>query len=313
MMQELIALIESPSGTLLPSAITLSSKAQEYESLAEINLLQKTPMVATSITCPDCLDHVIPINDEALAACSECGLIDVSDVHGYHINTQLILRQLAIGLNLQPQSIEILEADTFWLLGREAVNGQLHGFYFGRNLAQPNVTSIIVDRIKTSGTEKSTTILTSTPIAELKYTALSCYRNFYLGDCCWLDKKGIKIDQSRFDMLAIPDSLPESTTTLRYLKTSGIVYWQGTKVDDLPQQARKILIALLDSRDHELGKEALREKVGSQSANFRPHEQFKRNAIYKLIYKAFVDYQKDDRVFQLNTSADDEWPYPVPP
>ncbi|MBX2807825.1 MAG: hypothetical protein KTR20_04260 [Cellvibrionaceae bacterium] len=313
MMQELISLIESPSGALLPSAITLSAKAQDYESLAKINLLQKTPMVATSITCPDCLDHVIPINDEALAACPECGLIDVSDAYGYQINMRLILSQLAIGLNLQPQSIEALEAETFWLLGREVVNSQLHSFYFGRNLAQSDVTSIIVDRLKAAGTEKSITLLTSTPITELKYTALICFRNFHLGDCCWLDKTGIKIDQSRFDTLASPESLPESITTLSYLKTSGIVYWQGTKVDDLPQQARKILIALLDNRDHELCKQALQENVGSQSANFRPHEQFKRKAIHKLIYKTFINYQKDDRVFQLNTSADDQWPYPISP
>ncbi|MEW8315470.1 MAG: hypothetical protein AB2669_02710 [Candidatus Thiodiazotropha endolucinida] len=311
MMQELIALIESTSGTLLPSAITLSLKAQEYESLAEINLLQKTPMLATSITCPDCLDHVIPINDEALAACPECGLIDVSDVYGYQINMRLILRQLAIGLNLQPQSIEALEAETFWLLGREAVNGKLHSFYFGRNLAQPDVTPIIVDRIKTSGMEKSISILTSTPVAGLKHTALSCYKNFYLGDCCWLDKKGIKIDQSCFGTLAAPEFLSESITTLRYLKTSGIVYWQGTKVGDLPQQACNILIALLDNRDHELGKQALQEQVGSQSADFKPRESFKRKPIHLSIYKAFIQYQTYDRVYQLNISADDEWPYQV--
>jgi|GEM_PF-2913762 len=304
MMQELISLIESPSGVLLPSAITLSAKDQDYESLAKINLLQKTPMVETSITCPDCLDHVIPIDDGALAACPECGLIDVSDVYGYQINMRLILSQLAIGLNFQPQSIEALEAEKFWLLGREAVNGKLHSFYFGRNLARPDVNPIIVDRLKVAGTEKSITLLTSTPIAELKYTALSCYRSFHLGDCCWLDKKGIKIDQSRFDTLATPESLPESITTLSYLKTSGIVYLQGTKVDDLPQQARKILIALLDNRDHELGKQALQEKVGSQSANFRPHEAFKRKPIHLSIYKAFVTYQQDDQVYQLNIDAD---------
>ena len=65
---------------------------------------------------------------------------------------------------------------------------------------------------------------------------------------------------------------------------------------------QEILLALMRSRDHELGKDALKDACGSDAQVFSPSKEFQRN---KIVYDTFITYRADDRVYALNIPEED--------
>ena len=80
---------------------------------------------------------------------------------------------------------------------------------------------------------------------------------------------------------------------------------EGKKYD-LTGNQKAILLALVQSRDHELGKDALKDACDSQAQVFSPSKDFQRKN--KIVYETFVVHRTDDQVYALRISADDaDW------
>jgi len=70
----------------------------------------------------------------------------------------------------------------------------------------------------------------------------------------------------------------------------------------LTRQQKAILVALIDNRDHELGREALREAAGSKDEKFSPSKTFQR---IPEVYHGFIHYDDDQERYHLKISDED--------
>jgi hypothetical protein len=118
-----------------------------------------------------------------------------------------------------------------------------------------------------------------------------------------------RISQSRFEFFdesastatqVMAEATP--TTTLKYVESQSCVWMDGERYELEPRQ-RLIIIALLEDLDHELDKDALQRKCGSQSQSFSPSKEFERN---KSVYKRFIRYLRDDERYQLLIPLEDQ-------
>jgi hypothetical protein len=62
---------------------------------------------------------------------------------------------------------------------------------------------------------------------------------------------------------------------------------------------------LIQSTDHELGKDALKAACDSQAQRFSPSKCFDRNEDTQSIYHRFIRYLKDDQLYALNIPDED--------
>lgn len=93
-------------------------------------------------------------------------------------------------------------------------------------------------------------------------------------------------------------------TTLRYVRSLGKVFIEGTECPLEPRQ-QAMLLALISDLDHEMGKDALKAACGSQAQRFSPSKEFDRN---QVVYKTFIRYLRDDERYALIIpDADREW------
>lgn len=117
-----------------------------------------------------------------------------------------------------------------------------------------------------------------------------------------------RISQSRFEFFGESASTATQvmeeatpTTTLKYVESQSCVWMDGERHELEPRQ-RLIILALLEDLDHELDKDALQRKCGSQSQSFSPSKEFERN---KSVYKRFIRYLRDDERYQLLIPLED--------
>lgn len=91
-------------------------------------------------------------------------------------------------------------------------------------------------------------------------------------------------------------------TTLKYLN-EGVAYVEGERIELNPMQVR-LLQALVDDLDHEMTREELKEKCGSQAQRFTPVKVFQRK---ELVYRTFVQHLQGDAVYQLISHEGEEF------
>ncbi|WP_254706937.1 hypothetical protein [Ralstonia pseudosolanacearum] len=93
-------------------------------------------------------------------------------------------------------------------------------------------------------------------------------------------------------------------TTLRYVRSLGKAFIEGTECPLEPRQ-QAMLLALINDLSHEMGQDVLKAACGSQEQRFSPSKAFGRNPV---VYKTFIRYLRDDERYALIIpDADRDW------
>lgn len=263
------------------------------------------------VTCPECgieLAQVLrEISVEKIALrCPECQDISgpkfLTDTH--KVSFPKFVRSLLVGLDLTLDGQYVIREDQIWRLGTtQQGREKVKTWYFARQLHRPEVAARLKEQISLDKASTSCMVLTSSDLPLPDGSPLTGY------DVRSLITMG-RITQSKFDFFADrlgatgPQILDEAKpgTTLRFVKGDAIAFVEGSKYD-LTGNQQKILLALIDNRDHELDKDVLKDACGSEAQKFSPSKEFQRSN--KIVYDTFIHHRADDRVYALIISADD--------
>ncbi|MGV0986627.1 MAG: hypothetical protein ACOYB2_18925 [Limnohabitans sp.] len=297
--QVLCRVLEQDNAQIDGRGLHMNASEGARHLLREKLLIHTQP--SSWVTCPECGVHLARIEHESVdhkvrLYCPDC--LEITGpkflVENYKVSFSRLIASLVNGLGLSLASPRMVDGDRLWRLGKvEFKRGQCKTWYFARQLDQPEVARKLREQIKADMTTKSCVILSSADVPLPAYSPLDGFDVRYLG-------LAARISQSRFDFHdhdEAPQILDEVTpgTTLRYVRTQAKVFIEGREYALEPRQ-RLILLALLDDLDHELDRETLKLKSGSQSQSFTPSKEFQRN---KLVYETFVRYHVGDQRYSL--------------
>lgn len=246
-------------------------------------------------------------DDQVLQMCPECGDI-VAPAYvrkTYQPAAEQLIKHLMIGLGLMPQGVRVIEPDMVWRLGTtQRRPGQLHTWYFARTLHDLSVAQALREHLQGEGVLQDAMILTTseTPLPAFSPLAGAQVRSLHAVG---------RLGQSTFEFFdnrlktggaqVVVANERTHSNTLLYTASDGVVYWQGQEIR-LTRQQKAILVALIDSRDHELGRNALREAAGSKDEKFSPSKTFQR---IPEVYHGFIHYDDDEERYALKISDED--------
>ncbi|MHA6853440.1 hypothetical protein [Ralstonia pseudosolanacearum] len=214
------------------------------------------------------------------------------------------------GLGVAAGGMKVIEPERVWRLGTtEPTRGKPLTWYFARQLGRPEVGARLREQIQFERTASSCVVLTTSdlplpigsPLAGLDVRTLRAVA---------------RIGQSRFEFFSDGQAAPEAQqigeaeprltaqTTLRYVRSLGKAFIEGTEYPLEPRQ-QAILLALLSDLDHEMERDVLKAACGSQAQRFSPSKEFDRNPV---VYKTFIRYLRDDERYALIIpDADQGW------
>jgi hypothetical protein len=262
------------------------------------------------VTCPECgveLARVVRVvePDQLVLDCPECETVaaPLALRQTYKVNLARVVRYLSSGIGLTDQPAHEVVPDRAWKLGvTEPRRGKPVTWYFARDLRDGELASALARQVAADHAGPSHRIVTSTLSPLTPSSPLHGHDVVHLADIG-------RISQSRFDLFneragktgaAVIDPVPRHTT-LYYLRAEGKVYVDG-EAFGLEPAPRDILLALINDRDHEMSREALRDACGSQAKNFSPSKAFDRA---RKVYQTFVEHRKGDAVYALKIAPDD--------
>ncbi len=287
------------------------------QSLLRERLLRFTGALP-SATCYDCWIELARVvddppksttlgDDQVLQMCPECGPV-VAPAYirkTYQPAAEQLITHLVIGLGLMPQGVRVIQPGVVWRLGTTQPRaGQLHTWYFARTLHELAVAQALREHLQGEGVLQDAMILTTseTPLPAFSPLAGAQVRTLHTVG---------RLGQSTFEFFdnrlktggaqVVTVEERSHTNTLRYTASEGLVYWQGQAIR-LTRQQKAILVALIDNRDHELGREALREAAGSKDEKFSPSKTFQR---IPEVYHGFIHYDDDQERYHLKISDED--------
>ncbi len=269
------------------------------------------------VTCPDCRVEIARVvrdvsADRIALRCPECEDIDASRRlrETYTAVPARAVAALLSGLGMTAGGTKVIEPDRVWRLGTtEPTRGKPLAWYFARQLGRPEIGARLREQIQLERTTGSCVVLTT---SELPLPIGSPMVGF---DVRMLSSAA-RISQSRFEFFVdrqvapgaqqAGEAEPQLTaqTTLRYVRSLGKAFIEGTEYPLEPRQ-RAMLLALINDLDHEMGKDALKATSGSQAQVFSPSKDFRRNPI---VYKTFIRYLRDDERYALIIPDEDrDW------
>lgn len=244
--------------------------------------------------------------------CSECEAVEAPKYvrHTYRAVPTQLVTNLLNGLGLSRASLKIVVPEMIWRLGCTEPRPRTPcTWYFARMLYKPGVARQLRDELQAGCALGSAVVLTTSEVPLPAGTPLAGF------DVRSLVHVG-RIGQSTFEFFAERQVTPGAQvsvgpvraashyTTLRYTASEGLVYWQGQQVK-LTRQQRAILVVLIDDRDHEMDRDALREAAGSKDEKFSPSKTFQRNAD---LYHALIRFDEDaERYSLLLPDEDRDW------
>lgn len=268
------------------------------------------------VTCPECGIEIARVvrdltPDMIALHCPECGDISASrrlrETH--KVALQKFITSLLNGLSLSINGMKQIELDLIWRLGMtEPTRGKAVTWYFARQLHRADIAVRLREQITIEKTTESCVVLTS---SELPLPAGSALTEFDVRPLFTVGRVG----QSKFEFFADrqadpgPQILTEATpgTTLRYVRKDAKVFIDGTEYSLEPQQ-KAILLALIEDRDHEMDKDALKAACGSQRQEFSPSKPFNRNDGARFVYQTFIHFLTDDERYALIIPDEDrDW------
>lgn len=288
----------------------------EQKSASEL-LLRERILVSSNpldwITCPECNIETARVVretsvDQILLLCPECEDFEVPRYHReiHKVSIQKFIRRLLNGLNLSINGMKQIEPDHLWRLGStEEKRGKALTWYFARRLYRPEIAHHLCNQIILEKTMQSCIILTS---SEVPLPAGSMLAEFDVRPLFTVGRIGSSTFEFYRDRLnthgaqILEEAIPG--TTLRYVKNNRKVYINGSEYLLEPIQQR-ILLALIDDRDHEMNKEAIKSACGSESGHFSPSKAFDRNDDTKLVYRTFIKFLSEDDCYSLIIPEED--------
>lgn len=286
----------------------------DQSSDAATHLIRERMLVLGSsnqwINCPECGVELARVvrdlsSDQILLMCPEC--VDVTAPRHYCTNHKVslpkLVNNLATGLGLGSAGHKVIDHEQIWRLGTtQSGRAKPVTWYFARQLYKPVVADRLREQIRLEKTTESSVVLTSTDLPLPAASPIEGFDVRYLG-------MAARISQSRFEFFnesastatqVMEEATP--TTTLKYVESQSCVWMDGERHELEPRQ-RLIILALLEDLDHELDKDALQRKCGSQSQSFSPSKEFGRN---KEVYQRFIRYLRDDERYQLLVPLEDQ-------
>lgn len=245
--------------------------------------------------------------------CPECEEVDAPDYvrDTYKPVAPRLISKLLVGLDFSVMGKKAIDPDTaraglLWRLGTSVPKrGQPVTWYFARMLHRPENALRLREQIASDNAARSAVVLTTSEVplpAGSPLTGFDVRPLFTVGQ---VEEHGFTFFSDRIDSRGpqvVDEAAPD--TTLRYVKTRGVVFLNGEEIELEPRQ-RKLLEALIDDLDHELDKDALRDKVGSVAKTFSPSKVFDR---IPNVYRAFISYCTEDERYALVIPDDDrDW------
>lgn len=265
------------------------------------------------VNCPECRMGSARIvrelhQDSITVLCPECGEITAhrSVRETLTVPLKRFVAILGTGLGLSSLGVTAIVPDTCWRLGTtEVKRGKPRNWYFARRLHRGEVATRLREQIAQDKALESSVVLTSTDVPLPAGSVLTDL------DVRTLTQVG-RIGQSRFEFFDARNGAPQPQipheahpdTTLRYVRGHSKVYIGGEAFPLEPRQQR-LLLALIDDRDHEMDKEGLKVACNSQSQSFKPAGEFERKP---LVYRTFVRFLRDDERYALVIPEEDrDW------
>lgn len=246
-------------------------------------------------------------DDEVLQMCPECGPI-VAPAYirkTYQPAAEQLITHLIIGLGLMPQGVRAIQPGVVWRLGTtQPCPGQLQTWYFARTLHELPVAQALREHLHGEGVLQDAIILTTSETPLPAYSPLAGIQVRSLHTVGRLGQSAFEFFDNRLKTAGaqvVAADERSHTNTLRYTASEALVYWQGQAIR-LTRQQKAILVALIDNRDHELGREALREAAGSKDEKFSPSKTFQR---IPEVYHGFIHYDDDQERYHLKISDED--------
>ncbi|QIK19213.1 hypothetical protein [Ralstonia pseudosolanacearum] len=260
------------------------------------------------VNCPECCSEIARVvrdvsADRIALFCPECEDVDAPRRlrETYKAMPARAVAAALSGLGMNAGGMKVIEPDRVWRLGTtEPTRGKPLTWYFARQLGRPEVGARLREQIQLERTASSCVVLTTTdlplpigsPLADVDVRTL---------------RTVARIGQSRFEFFTDRQAAPgaqqvgevelrlTAQTTLRYVRSLGKVFIEGTEYPLEPRQ-QAMLLALISDLDHEMGKDALKAACGSQAQLFSPSKDFRRN---QVVYQTFIRYLRDDERYAL--------------
>ena len=263
------------------------------------------------VTCPECGVEPARVvrelaHEQILLRCDECGEVSTRRAlqETYKVSLSKMVDRIMIGLGTVPSAKKEILTDKVWRIGViEPARGKAQTVYFARHLHDQRVAHRLLEQMQLDKAKSSARIIASCELPLPQGSLLTDFDVVNLGAVA-------RLSQSKFeffkDRLAQSSSLPVEDvplgTTLRHVRTRGKAYINDIEYDLEPRQ-KAILLALIESKDHELSNDQLRTACHSQANMFSPSKVFDRNA---LVYKTFIKYMSADDVYMLLIAAEDQ-------
>jgi hypothetical protein len=265
----------------------------------------------TWVKCPECemeqAKYVRDTNqDQIILRCPECLEVtaDRSHIQTHKVEISRFLPTLLNGLELSKQGFVEIEKDNIWKLGTtQRGRGKPTTWYFARRLRSARVAERLKQQLLADKSIETCTVLTSSTVPLDSSHVLAQVDVRSLPMIGRVSKSTFHIFDDRLKQRGtqvIDESRPR--TTLRFL-SDGVAYVEGEKFV-LEKMQIRLLQALLDDRDHEMTREALKDACGSQSQTFGPRKVFQRS---EDVYDTFIQYQKGDEIYLLKIDAEKEF------
>jgi len=316
----LCRLLDQQDTSINGKALFEGERASAAQYLFRERLLKFTGDLS-SATCYECWIELARVvddpskryalpEDQVLQLCPECGEV-VAPAYirkTYQPAVEQLITHLMIGLRLAQHGHRMIQPGVVWKLGTtEPRPGQLQPWYFARMLHEPAIAQALRNHLQEEQLLQQAMILTTSEVPLPAWSPLTGAQVRSLHTVGRLGQSSFEFFDSRLNTAGPQVVTPNERAhthynTLRYTASDGLVYWQGKAVK-LTRQQKTILVALIDSRDHELGREALREAASSKDEKFSPSKTFQR---IPEVYHGFIHYDDDEQRYSLKISDEDK-------
>ena len=306
----LCRLLEQSKPTINGAALLGGEFGEGGHELVRERLLVLGPALSY-VTCPDCGIEMARVVrsvgvDQVLLYCDECGEVDADRalLQTYTVSLSRFIDRMVSSLELTPSNRKAIDNDISWRLGvQEHKRGKAQTWYFARHLNDHTVARHLLDQIRSDNAAQSAKIITSTDVPLPDGSPLVGYDIKNLAAIARMSQNVFLFFDDRAEVtVAQLEEEVAPVTSLRHVRDKAWAYVGGVKYE-LEGMQQKILLALLDAHTHRLEGNQTGERCGSDVFPFQQVKYFGRN---NEVYKAFIQYDKGDKVYELIIHPEDK-------
>lgn len=303
-------LLEQPKPTINGTDLLGGAFGEGGHELVRERILTLGPTLSY-VTCPDCgieLARVVRTVgvERILLHCDECGEVEAGHtlLQTYAVSLTRVVDRIASSLGLPPSARKTIDFDTSWRLGtEESKRGKARTWYFARHLHDHTAARHLLEQIRLDNATQSAKIITSSEIPLPDGSPLAGYDVKNLAAIARMSQNVFLFFDDRVEVtVAQPEEEVAPVTSLRHVRDKALAYVDGKKYE-LEGMQQKILLALMDAHAHRLEGNQIGTLCGSEAFPFQPVKYFGRN---NEVYKAFIQYDKGDKVYELIIQPEDK-------